>query len=188
VLCERAGTNIFSAKRDAEISDPSDPLYPFVTGTLEHTSTEILVDMGFNPQEVTFFSADLDWEKYLTQEEFEERYRGDHNDEEWASIFSDLQNTEPSPIAMCYISYHVIYDIKDGDNLSVNEQERIFQNIMRDMQTWLDGQSEEAVFADGFKADFDTELMHICSNYQSDLILLEGEITNLDCFPDDENV
>jgi len=180
-ICETADTNIFSIMSDAEIIEPSDPLYAFATGTLAYTSSELFADAGINPDERSHMSVHALWSRYETDEEIEAR-RGGMSDEDWNAFLDETANNPPNIAALKNVFYFIFYHIMDKENLTVDERDLMLKMVESDMQNYMEGLREDELFSENFEAAFLTELKKVSAQYSNEKMMLECEISLIEGF------
>lgn len=177
-----AGSDVFSLMSEADIDYLNgDPLYPFITGVLAHTSQEIFAAEIGDP-ETPFLTGQA---RKLREEEIEDQ-RGDMSDEEFEAFLAEMKRFEDAGFDtttyafQAYIFYTLLYDIPYANGITVGEREQRISSIARDVQAYVDGLSEEDMMAGDAKEGLVAELERLAEKYSDSKISFEYDNCTLE--------
>jgi len=180
-LCGGDEGKLFEAISEAEIDDPGDSLYTFVWGSLSYTSSEMYADLKINPDDEPFVRVSVERIVYQSEEELNEQ-RGDMSDEEWDLFLKDVKNELPFLDRSLFVDYLILFHIPDKTAITVGERDAVFMTIISEIQKYIDGLSEEAIFADTFNSSFEAKLEKVTAENTSDKMFLQFEVGNIEKF------
>ncbi len=187
-ISEKAGTDIFSLMSEADIDyENTDPLYPFATGVLSHTSQE-LFSSAIGGEETPYMTGYV--EKLRAHDIMSDK--GTMSDEEFEAFLEDVQKFEDAGFDttvydfQAYFTYTFLYDIPNPNVITVGEREGKIAYIKKDFQAYVDGLSEDDLVATGAKADMIAKLKQLAKKYSDNKISFEYHDFRFELF-DGEN-